>query len=346
MFMVTSSALGHWVMLTSSQRAMVLRQVRRTCLRTTDYSLRCQTPLWQSLYAEKTRDPRAASRVNRVPNSGDAQRLDSRQPRFGHVSKPSNSDTSFSHGVFTSNISGFADRHPRRGGNIPGIKHATNAAEPRSLYCSSEAHSPQGVAPHFQNVQAFQHAQHQNLQQEQNGASSPFYSPQSPSSSYSGMPGQMHVQMQTTSPVSMAPGFVIGTRRTVHLGSIPPGTAAEEILGHVRSGQIESVRLLPDKNCALISFLDASSATHFHSDAILKKLCIKGQDIKIGWGNAVLDPPPLSEVRDRYPILLWVRGATIRRLGREIRYRSRYSMSMSMSMSMPPGHSDRSRSLL
>ncbi|KAG9972350.1 hypothetical protein KCU78_g23378, partial [Aureobasidium melanogenum] len=43
--------------------------------------------------------------------------------------------------------------------------------------------------------------------------------------------------------------------------------------------------LLPDKNCAFISFLDGSSATHFHSDAILKKLCIKGQDIKIGWGK-------------------------------------------------------------
>ncbi|KJY00050.1 differentiation regulator like protein [Zymoseptoria brevis] len=73
--------------------------------------------------------------------------------------------------------------------------------------------------------------------------------------------------------------------RTVYLGNIPPETTPEEILSHVRSGQIESVRLLPDKNCAFISFLDASSATHFHSDAILKKLSIQGQDIKIGWGK-------------------------------------------------------------
>ncbi|KXT17504.1 hypothetical protein AC579_3188 [Pseudocercospora musae] len=85
--------------------------------------------------------------------------------------------------------------------------------------------------------------------------------------------------------IHMAPGLVSGTSRTVYLGNIPPDTSAEEILGHVRSGQIESVRLLPDKNCAFISFLDASSATHFHSDAILKKLSIKGQDIKIGWGK-------------------------------------------------------------
>ncbi|PQE28617.1 hypothetical protein CJF30_00010944 [Rutstroemia sp. NJR-2017a BBW] len=83
----------------------------------------------------------------------------------------------------------------------------------------------------------------------------------------------------------MSPGMVSGTSRTVYLGNIPPETSAEEILGHVRSGQIESVRLLPDKNCAFISFLDGSSATHFHSDAILKKLSIRGQDIKVGWGK-------------------------------------------------------------
>lgn len=85
--------------------------------------------------------------------------------------------------------------------------------------------------------------------------------------------------------MNMTMGIASGTSRTVYLGNIPPDTSAEEILGHVRSGPIESVRLLPDKNCAFISFLDGSSATHFHSDAILKKLSIRGQDIKIGWGK-------------------------------------------------------------
>jgi RNA recognition motif-containing protein len=90
----------------------------------------------------------------------------------------------------------------------------------------------------------------------------------------------------------MTPGIMSGTSRTVYLGNIPAETPAEEILSHVRSGQIESVRLLPDKNCAFISFLDGSSATHFHSDAILKKLSIKGHDIKIGWGKP--SPVPTS----------------------------------------------------
>ncbi|KIW40923.1 uncharacterized protein PV06_06530 [Exophiala oligosperma] len=85
--------------------------------------------------------------------------------------------------------------------------------------------------------------------------------------------------------LSMGQTWMSSTSRTVYLGNIPADTAAEEILSHVRSGQIESVRLLPEKNCAFISFLDSSSATHFHSDAILKKLSIKGHDIKIGWGK-------------------------------------------------------------
>ncbi|KAK0371385.1 RNA recognition domain-containing protein [Colletotrichum limetticola] len=258
--------------------------------------------------------------------------------RFGHASKPSNSETGFSHGAFTSNISGFADRHPRRG-NIPTINtqplnqlqhqhqhqappSAADMATPGTAFDMQftpllpsqlllgspfQPGTPAAFAsPQFQNLQSFQQAQHQSQQQQQhNGLQSPvqqsmspqqyqamvspstygapqFFQPQSPTG---GSFNNMQIPMQPSSPVSMGPGMVTGTSRTVYLGNIPPDTSAEEILGHVRSGQIESVRLLPDKNCAFISFLDASSATHFHSDAILKKLCIKGQDIKVGWGK-------------------------------------------------------------
>ena len=98
----------------------------------------------------------------------------------------------------------------------------------------------------------------------------------------------------TAAPMQMALTMNHASSRTVYLGNIPPETSAEEILGHVRSGQIESVRLLPDKNCAFISFLDGSSATHFHSDAILKKLAIRGQDIKVGWGKPAQVPTSVS----------------------------------------------------
>ncbi|KAK7754197.1 hypothetical protein SLS62_003774 [Diatrype stigma] len=255
--------------------------------------------------------------------------------RFGHVSKPSNSDTGFSHGAFASNVSGFADRHPRRG-NIPSINTQPMNQQmnqqsagpnlghdmatpgtgfdmqftpllPSQLLLGSpfQPGSPAAFgSPQFQNIQAFQHSHQHNGHHQQNGVSSPIQQNMSPqtyqsivSPSTYGAPqffagpqsptyGNMGAQMQMpTSPTGMNQGVVTGTSRTVYLGNIPPDTPAEEILGHVRSGQIESVRLLPDKNCAFISFLDANAATHFHSDAILKKLCIKGQDIKIGWGK-------------------------------------------------------------
>ena len=115
------------------------------------------------------------------------------------------------------------------------------------------------------------------------GASNYFGGVQSPTGGFNAMGA---ASMGGYGPsMGLAPGLVSGTSRTVYLGNIPPDTSVEEILSHVRSGQIESIRLLPDKNCAFISFLDGSSATHFHSDAILKKLSIKGQDVKVGWGK-------------------------------------------------------------
>ncbi|KJZ76072.1 hypothetical protein HIM_04528 [Hirsutella minnesotensis 3608] len=252
----------------------------------------------------------------------------------GHVSKPSFSDTGFSHGAFASNVAGFADRHPRRG-NVPSLNtQAVNQSQPTPPSNGNDMATPATAfdmqftpllpsqlllgspfqpgspaafgSPQFQSLSGFQQApqqQHNGGQSHNGGLPSPvqpsmssqsyqtivspstygapqFYPPQSPTGGFN-----IQTPMQPASPVSMGSGVVTGTSRTVYLGNIPPDTSAEEILGHVRSGQIESVRLLPDKNCAFISFLDASSATHFHSDAILKKLCIKGQDIKVGWGK-------------------------------------------------------------
>ena len=254
----------------------------------------------------------------------------------GHASKPSNSDTGFSHGAYSSNqfsMGGYGDRHPGRAAHIPQINTQANQntemASPGTAYDmnftpllpsqlllgspfqpGSPATFPQAQFQSFGNF---------NGQQNGNGMASPqgpmspqlyqamvspsaygapqFYAPQSPTlggpiGGYGQIGQSMAVQMQQplspTFPIQQVGNMGLGlqsTSRTVYLGNIPPETSAEEILGHVRSGQIESVRLLPDKNCAFISFLDGASATHFHSDAILKKLSIRGQDIKVGWGK-------------------------------------------------------------
>lgn len=257
-------------------------------------------------------------------------------PRFpGHASKPSQSDTGFSHGAYSSNQGfslggggggGYGGRHPERTAQIPAIN--TQTQQPTEMASPNTAYDMQftpllpsqlllgspfqpGSPAAFANPQ-FQSFANYNQQQggQSNGMNSPvqgqmspqlyqtmvspsaygapqFYGPQSPALSYQGVNAQMAMQLQMqnmpSSPIHTQ--LASGTSRTVYLGNIPPETSAEEILGHVRSGQIESVRLLPDKNCAFISFLDGGSATHFHSDAILKKLSIRGQDIKVGWGK-------------------------------------------------------------
>ena len=168
------------------------------------------------------------------------------------------------------------------------------------------------ASPQFANFGSFQqknnaHPQHQQLgsptQAQHSGLSPQLYQTMISPTSYS--------QQYMAGPASPTGGFgnqifggaaaqmqlggqINSSSRTVYLGNIPPETSAEEILGHVRSGQIESVRLLPDKNCAFISFLDGSSATHFHSDAILKKLAIRGQDIKVGWGKPAQVPTSVA----------------------------------------------------
>ncbi|KAG5519120.1 hypothetical protein PMAC_002208 [Pneumocystis sp. 'macacae'] len=73
--------------------------------------------------------------------------------------------------------------------------------------------------------------------------------------------------------------------RTVYIGNIPSETTVNEILSQVKTGPIESVRLLPDKNCAFISFLDTSPAALFYEEAIIKKLNFHGKEAKIGWGK-------------------------------------------------------------
>lgn len=88
--------------------------------------------------------------------------------------------------------------------------------------------------------------------------------------------------------------------RTVYLGNIPSGITPYELLNHVRSGTVESLKMISSKNCAFISFLDEKSATLFHSDAILKRLTINNHDIKIGWGKPTPVQPIVASCVSRY----------------------------------------------
>ncbi|QSL65836.1 hypothetical protein MERGE_000114 [Pneumocystis wakefieldiae] len=136
---------------------------------------------------------------------------------------------------------------------------------------SSPASHVPSIAPHGHGVGSYP----------QNSAGNPGY-PEA------GVPGLLDPQF------SLFPQFygnvplltdVPKLRRTVYIGNIPGETTVNEILSQVRTGPIESVRLLPDKNCAFISFLEPTPAALFYEDAIMKKLSFHGKEAKIGWGK-------------------------------------------------------------
>ncbi|QLL30343.1 hypothetical protein HG536_0A01600 [Torulaspora globosa] len=98
--------------------------------------------------------------------------------------------------------------------------------------------------------------------------------------------------------LSCPPIFTSAPSKTVYLGNIPPTLTVKALLDHVRSGVVEEVRILPDKMCAFLTFVDESAALLFHSDALLKRLHIDGRDIKIGWGKPTpVDPFVANAIR-------------------------------------------------
>ncbi|KAI0313425.1 hypothetical protein OF83DRAFT_536619 [Amylostereum chailletii] len=75
------------------------------------------------------------------------------------------------------------------------------------------------------------------------------------------------------------------TGRTVYVGNLPAAASVDELLNLVHFGPLESIRILPEKSCVFLSFLDGSTAAAFHADATIKKLALHGQELKIGWGK-------------------------------------------------------------
>ncbi|KAE8217666.1 hypothetical protein CF319_g8296 [Tilletia indica] len=80
--------------------------------------------------------------------------------------------------------------------------------------------------------------------------------------------------------------------RTVYVGNLPADASVDELLSLVKFGPIESVKILPEKNCAFISFLEGGAGSAFHADACVKKISLHGQELKIGWGKTT--PLPAS----------------------------------------------------
>ncbi|KAI8355663.1 hypothetical protein BD560DRAFT_437994 [Blakeslea trispora] len=82
--------------------------------------------------------------------------------------------------------------------------------------------------------------------------------------------------------------------RTIYLGNVVSTILPHDILRNVRHGQVESFRMVPEKNCAFLAFVDPSSAQMFYQDFMAKKLIIKDTEIKVGWGKPSMIPYTLK----------------------------------------------------
>lgn len=73
--------------------------------------------------------------------------------------------------------------------------------------------------------------------------------------------------------------------RTVYLGGLPPDTTFKEIFDIIKVGPVESVRLLPEKDCAFIDFCVEADASAFRLKFRGKRLNIRGVDIKVAYAK-------------------------------------------------------------
>lgn len=73
--------------------------------------------------------------------------------------------------------------------------------------------------------------------------------------------------------------------RTIYLGNVHKDMNPHDILKCVHSGNIDSFRAVPEKNCAFLTFVEPASAQMFYQEFLTKKLVVGETEIKIGWGK-------------------------------------------------------------
>ncbi|KAI0695199.1 hypothetical protein C8T65DRAFT_710874 [Cerioporus squamosus] len=75
------------------------------------------------------------------------------------------------------------------------------------------------------------------------------------------------------------------TARTVYVGNLPATASVDELLNLVHFGPLESIRVLPRSHASSCRSWTVRPAAAFHADALIKKLSLHGQELKIGWGK-------------------------------------------------------------
>lgn len=82
--------------------------------------------------------------------------------------------------------------------------------------------------------------------------------------------------------------------RTIYLGNVTADMQPADILQHVHCGLVDSFRMVPDKTCAFLTFVEPASAQIFYSEYMVKKLIVHNIELRVGWGKNTPLPPLLK----------------------------------------------------
>ncbi|KAJ3342371.1 hypothetical protein HDU93_002487 [Gonapodya sp. JEL0774] len=97
-------------------------------------------------------------------------------------------------------------------------------------------------------------------------------------------------QFEAVNPPLGSPNVITSARqdqRTVYLGNLPSNASLEDLLNNVKTGMVEQTKILEEKNCAFVTFVDAGAAVAFYNECNHRHLIIHSQEIKVGWGKPI-----------------------------------------------------------
>ncbi|KAJ1918625.1 hypothetical protein H4219_002498 [Mycoemilia scoparia] len=76
--------------------------------------------------------------------------------------------------------------------------------------------------------------------------------------------------------------------RVIYIGNLPDSYSISLLLDQVKAGIIESVRMLVEKHCAFLTFVDTESAISLHNQVNTgqRRIVVNGTEAKIGFGKS------------------------------------------------------------
>jgi RNA recognition motif-containing protein len=129
-------------------------------------------------------------------------------------------------------------------------------------------------------------------QQPSGGEISPAYMNAPPYNPFTAMAQSMPMTMQAMAQQPQM-GMNLAPSRAIYMGNVPATATEADIIPLASSyGQLESVRIVPEKHCAFVNFVADTAATAFMAQASENQVFVCGQVVRVGWGKT---RPPQSQ---------------------------------------------------